>query len=977
MMTEQHKGAWPEPTTDQLAQAERLTRTPDRLRYFLDKLDNPLWLKSLADHGWFDTEHVPEPVREDDGTVRLSDWPPASYLARIAGHVPEKAAEIIRTLTGTKNPWVQRQLVAALLALPSNMATPFVSSVVSWVRGPYAGWLDEQDLTALAVKFLGLADPSPGELLALTLLTATHDEYALGEVARALTHPLAGSGAAGVHVFIEALDQHNDDTHRLDSINFSRVSIGPHPQNQHLHGDTDPLVDGIRDAALAYMRRTGDLTVWEELSARPDALYRRIAYHIAAVLIDDFNEADQTAPSNAPQWVVTLRVHARDTVIDEAAFADPATRLEYGQLVHTMLRHLSAQDVATLTGWVRAGPRLNEEDIQRLTGVTDESVEGAVVAFADRWRAERLALFGPKLPELLQTVVDELASRGVEAPEYPGLNHVAFMWGTPSSPLSASSIADMPVDRVVNELAERPPAVATLFSTPESALADRVAEDIRSRPAEYAAHAEQFTSLDPLYINALLSGIRSAVADAAKQVHPDGDSASLDLAWPGLLRASIAIADLPDTGEPNALQPAYCPRWLHRSLAHMIEASLDSPAAGLTLDQADEVLAVIARLLESPDPVSADEAEDEATSDPTFRSINSVRGLALNAILAFVRWWSRHGQTEESIPARLIAMLEQHLDVNRDSSSAVRSVFGQHIGQLYALMPIWTRAHLEGIFGIPTTNAASVPAGRDCASGTSAADHDVLGQVAFDSHLLFANPYSDLWPLLAPYYEDAIGTLKQQPRGRQGALRDTRQRLLDHMLLFVVWGVLDVNDPRLKPVFRSKWAGEAFTHLGFSLQGAGTLDSDTAERLRNLWTWWRMRAETRRNSGDVDGAAQMVAGFSRWWHASKLGSAWEFEELHSVLALSPGIEAPSIVIQGIANKIEGHEREALEAIETILDNVTDDGRRSYASGKAEPILRELARSDDPKVRQLVQQLLQRLATWGMVELAQRIAAVAQ
>ncbi|MFJ9782605.1 hypothetical protein ACIRSS_23695 [Amycolatopsis sp. NPDC101161] len=971
-MAEQRDVVWPVPTPEQLDRAESLVRHPRRLLYFLERLDNPLWLAPLAARGWFDAERIPEPAVDDAGTAQISDWPPAAYLARVAGSVPETAEGIIETIEGTTNPLVQRHLVTALLALPPQRAATFDGAVVSWIRGPYAAWLDERALTSLTTAFLQLGDTDAGVVITLALLNAVHDEYVLGEMAQALSRPLAEAGPAGVGVFADALDQRADAQHHLDRVNFGRVSIGARRENQHLDGDTDSLIDGLRDSALEYTRRTGQPDVIDELLNRPDAIYRRVAYHVATVMISELGGLGPQPDQGLADSLVALRARGRDCVMSAAALADSSTLLEYGLLAQTMLPHLSAADLATLADWVRAGPELSDDEVQRLIAFEGGSSDDVVDAFADRWRSERLALFGPdNLPVPLRQIADELTARGIERPQYPGLSHVTSPWPTSQSPLSADEVASMPVEHLVTWLADHPPSQRSWFDSPESSLADQLAADVRLRPAEYTAYASPFATLAPLYVSKLLTGLDSAIHTSGAN-RTDDEPPSLGLVWSNLLDASTIIANLPDTGEPDAQHAPDSPRWLHRSLAYLIDTSLTATASGLTLDHADGILAILTQLLGSPDPTHADEADDAATSDPTFRSINSVRGIAMNAIMAFIGWWHRQGGTETSLPTQVTTLLNRHLDVSLDPSPAIRSVYGQHIPQLHHQMPTWTRAHINEIFG-PTEAAATPRTDHRQPTQDAALTLDRrLGQVAFDSYLLSDGPYSSTWGLLQPHYESALHALSKPPRGRQGSPRDTRQRLLDHILLFVVWGILNVEDPRLKPVFRSQWAGDAFTQLGFALQHSTSVDESTADGLRRLWTWWRRRAE--RRTGDPTGAARMVAGFPRWWHASKLGEDWEFDELLAVLKISPRIETPAMIIQDMVKKFAGHEKEALETIEIILHHAGSDQQRYYAAGKAEPILRSLNRSEDAEIRRLTQRFLQTLAAWGMIELAQRIAA---
>lgn len=154
-MTDERRGGWPKPSDAQIQRLQSLTAHPARLRYFFSRLENPHWLERLADDGWFDLERVPEPITEADGTARIDIWPLSGYLRRVADQVPATAAAVIKSLAGTTNPIVQRDLVSALLRLPAESAAGFTDDVIAWIRGPYARSLDEKDLSELAARLLG------------------------------------------------------------------------------------------------------------------------------------------------------------------------------------------------------------------------------------------------------------------------------------------------------------------------------------------------------------------------------------------------------------------------------------------------------------------------------------------------------------------------------------------------------------------------------------------------------------------------------------------------------------------------------------------------------------------------------------------------------------------------------------------------------------------------------------------------------
>ena len=56
--------------------------------------------------------------------------------------------------------------------------------------------------------------------------------------------------------------------------------------------------------------------------------------------------------------------------------------------------------------------------------------------------------------------------------------------------------------------------------------------------------------------------------------------------------------------------------------------------------------------------------------------------------------------------------------------------------------------------------------------------------------------------LLKPYYEREIIRLRRPPRAWRSTLRNTRQAVLDHLLLFMLWGALDTDDPLVKLAIR-------------------------------------------------------------------------------------------------------------------------------------------------------------------------------
>lgn len=972
-MTDERRGGWPKPSDAQIQRLQSLTAHPARLRYFFSRLENPHWLERLADDGWFDLERVPEPITEADGTARIDIWPLSGYLRRVADQVPATAAAVIKSLAGTTNPIVQRDLVSALLRLPAESAAGFTDDVIAWIRGPYARSLDEKDLSELAARLLGEGQQEAGQRLTSVILTWLEESYWLSEAVAMLAGPLQRTGLNGVLVLADALDRAIGDEASAEMTSFGRASIADHDQNQHVDA-ADDLIDGLRDSAVSYLRRTGDLGVLIALLRRRAVLHTRIAYHVLAVVLSE-TDASGADPAAALRFAA-LRDYARTLVMDNTRFANSRTRLEYGTLARAMLPYLEPDDVAELADWIRQGPPIGDAEISQMLGSPAAPAAAEHVArFKDHWRADRIAVLGPYLPEPLRDIASDLAARGVSPPEHPGFSHWMTVEPVVESPMSAQELASMTATDVTELVrAYRPPA-HMLLRFPEYALVQQVTEDIAARPAEYSHHASDFADLQPGYVNAFLNGLRQAIEARGRSA--GGAAPALDLAWEPVLNLAASIAEQPDPGGRNTEQREDSPRWLHRGVAMLLKAALATPGSGLPAQYADTILAIVGRLLESPDPVPDDEAGDDAL-DPADRALNSVRGQAVACLIAVIDWWLRLGGAEDDIPSALPRLLSAELDPGREGSTAVRTVYGQFFPLLHAGLPAWAREHLEAMFGSPA--AESEVNQRGPAELPEQTPADQLGQIAFDAYLLAGGPRDrGFLDLLKPYYDREIIRLWRPPRAWRSALHNTRQAVLDHLLLFLLWGALDTQDSLVKLAIRRAGpaeAGAAFDRLGWRVFRAGDAASAVAQRAQDLWTWWRGRAQERAGNGDQDAAVVMLAGFPWWWRAGNLDAAWQFGELLQVLTTSPAIETPGLVAQTITDRVEGNEPDALTALETILDNTTNAVQLQDTVMKAQPALRHLLRVPDPEIRHRAGVLVQKIAGWGMVELAKQITSAA-
>ena len=182
--------------------------------------------------------------------------------------------------------------------------------------------------------------------------------------------------------------------------------------------------------------------------------------------------------------------------------------------------------------------------------------------------------------------------------------------------------------------------------------------------------------------------------------------------------------------------------------------------------------------------------------DPAHVALNSARGWALRATIAYA-YWVRASRDEEAtsgfdVMPEVRQLLETHLHPEHDPSLAVRSVYGQFLPQLADFDNPWLRRNLAHI--LP--------------------DHPELSafnDAAWGGYIIYARPYDDLLEILQPAYARAVERLATEGTdvGWSGRPRDPDERLADHLMTFYWRGTLPLaND--LIPSF--------FTHAPIELR---------------------------------------------------------------------------------------------------------------------------------------------------------------
>jgi hypothetical protein len=268
------------------------------------------------------------------------------------------------------------------------------------------------------------------------------------------------------------------------------------------------------------------------------------------------------------------------------------------------------------------------------------------------------------------------------------------------------------------------------------------------------------------------------------------------------------------------------------------------------------------------------------------------------------------------------------LDLARDPSLTIRSVYGHFFPWLQLLDRAWAQAAVERIF-------------------PAAPEQAPLCAAAWNTYLRFCQPYKDVLPLLRAQYARAVASVTgYDPAAKPRFAPELR--LGEHLVSYY-WMGLSLGDPLVGDFFGGapdKVRAHAITYVGRSLGNTKQeLAPVVAQRLRDLWDW-RLRAA--QESGNIMASQEELAAVGWWFASRKLDDAWAMAQVRTVLDATHQIEpdfkvgetlealAPSFPYDAVVCVLRMAEGSAQDwTIYGIRDHITAIIKAALASGNIE------------------------------------------
>jgi hypothetical protein len=937
------------PTDEAVDRAIGLMTDPEHKRYFLDRLDNPEWVKPLHDRGFFGRPPAPV-LHEEEGTISFPPWAESRYLARMAMYSGEDVLAVIEAMPETENVRVHEDCTDAALAMAGPLAARVVPLGIKWLSARYQLLLPEK-LGLLMEKLARDSEIEAAFALAAALLDVAPDPAATGrgpdgttfgeeaaprvrfqsweygQLVKDRLPALADRDAARTAALLSdkleaalCIESRGGSPGRDDLSWIWRPAVEDHEQNSS-DGLKDYLVEGIRDSAMSAALSRADTAhrVLDELEARPSRIFSRIALHVLCEAPD----ADSD------------RLEAR--LQDRGLFHDPGLWHEYYRLLarHFGGLHLEAQRL--ILSWVdeKGGQHEGEpdDDAQNRRHSQLRALMPIHEFLPEEWRGRYDAL---------------LAEFGeVEHPSFHFWHHAAFTG--PNSPRSVDDLTQLSATDLVAFLRSWQSSGRPSAPSPRG-LARALREAASSDPSHFAALSLALQEdVDPTYVAGVLAGLTEACREGRK------------LSWGGPLSLCAYVSQRPRDHQPIAPDAWDADQdWgqARQGAARLLGQGLQKGDSEIPFELRAQVWQALEPLTNDPDPTPEHEREYSGGSvSPYQLAINTVRGTAFEAVVLYALWCMRglHGRSaEDTRPPVLDALpevrqvLDHHLDPAADPSPAVRSVYGQCLPWLVLLSPSWVTRQIPRMF--PTDPGLS---------------H--LRDAAWDTYVTFCRPYDTVFEVIQEEYSEAVKRLPQQG----GDLRepDTRgARLGEHIVVFYARGkiALDDDDSLVRRFFECAPASiraAVVGSIGWQLrQVPRTVSSQVCERLRHLWEF-RVRAAA--GPPKETEPAELLEFFS-WFASGVFEPGWSLATLQTILEITEGRSAHGKqVLERLASLAQAYPRETTSALVAMVEGEKAGSNVMWWREELRAVLAAGVSSPDVDVSTAAAKLIHRLGSRGL------------
>ncbi len=926
----------------------RIPRSHAAQWYFFKRLEHPGWLRPLRKKGFFRNIPAIEMDKEQE-TIAFPPWPAGQYLermAKVAGKQNQREVlNIIRYTPKTDNYSVILNLIRAALNLPDEELRTLAPVALRWFSPHLNASMTFHEIGKVIDRLLN-ARCTPGALQLTRRLfsqalsgrkqrsryAGPQESYELDDFLRTHQAKLVSKGRLEfIDLLVKLLDQAVRQSEEIsprrrgnDYSGIWRHSVEEEEQFSR-HEIRGILVNSLRDACIQLAKERP--TIFEKAIVRLEdksySIFKRIALYVLAMV------------PNAPTSMVRSRLSKR------SLFASSRVRPEYSRLLREKYHILTQTQQKRLLKWIYAGPDLKRirMNITQSRGSSPSNSE--MQSYKRRWQAEWLSLIRAHL-DMDERAKYEAMVQEVGEPEPLDRPQGIQSWSGPTSPKTKDDLESLSNEQLFEFLENWEPKKEHWSPTREG-LSRILTSIVAAQPNRFAQQAGRFKALDPTYCRALVSGLEQASRN------------SLAFDWQPILEFSNWVItqppEIPGRTGGNMDQDA---DWsgTRRELARLLRTGFSIREIEVSFSLREKSWSIISNLIEDPDPSPEREKEAMEQNDSGLDlAINSVRGVAMDALCWYALWVDRNLQPEMGSAERQPGFsgveeakeaIERHLNLSHDPSLAIRAVFGEWFSRLLSFDREWALAHLDAIF--------------PRASGLT-----VFLDAAWNSYIVYGRYANETFRALEGLYRHALESSKDGTK--------IPTQLGNHIMAGYVNGILNMDERAgLFNIFFDRSSGElqvaALGSLGRSIgRHESSLDGEVKERLKLMWDYLIARFE--RDDGNV--GPEALACFGWWFSSGQFDEEWSLITLERVLELANAIDPDHQTFIRLASLAPRHSLRSVRCIAALIGGSSPIWRIDVEAESVRIVLQTAINSGDSEAADIARRVIGRLTAKGYTE----------
>ncbi len=916
--------------------------TTDRAyhRYFFEDLNNPAWIEPSYKARQF---HNPmNPIEVEPGSYQLPPWPAGEYLVRFADQHEEIIVAIVQSIK-TENWRVHELLADALIKISPAVAAGLTPQIDAWLFGRFSGSMPEgliplaehlcqagfvnaaiQILESVITPVLPENETQAAKYFSPIRFRSEHywvNQYCESQLPVSLSLNPVGVVLAFERQLIRAIElvkqDKGEDTEKWIGL-YWRMDI-PNRISERQDADAlDILVDGLRDSLAEVCKqstREGNKFL-DHYLASEHIIFQRLALYTLRLYGQKYPEALNQA--------LLERGY-----LEQGEYAN-----EYRGLLRDQFANAAEEVRERVITWILAGPLDVETRANRLAQVkkremTDEDRREV----QEDWSLFHLEIIRNFLGSEAIDRLNQLTQRHGK-PDISERSHmVTSTLGGPPSPVPADELARKSFEEIKVLFLTFVPTDAFLDS--RESLAQTFQKLVQEDSAKYSEFAEYL--IDPqirfVYTYHYLFGFRESLKN---------QDVKLEEPIFKLCEYLVSLMNDPFIDSSGRYEPVLSET--HLQIAHLLEQVLSSDDPYFSSAQLDRLKAILINLVHHPDPTP--EKDKNSSFDPISHSLSCVRGMAMRAIIKYSLYLVRRQEKLKSellpqgfLELEIRAVLEEKLNIDKDPSLAVRSVFGAFLLQLYYLDREWLQKHLAAIF--PEQD-----------------DKTIYWKAAWDAYLFGSRAYRDIFVLLDAQYQRGVRLLSLPQDEKKAFKGFTNEHLAIHIIFAYLTGLTDFGHANeLLDLFFANApdmtrANGIFWISGILGNEKPALESDLWKKCWALWQKRLAQAETQ----EIAHNTQEISAYMRWLENCPVGLDSLYPTLHQTVKYLHDDYDARLLVSFAALQCQHFPLEAVTLLQMTILGVKESWW-AFKKGNEETILRAAMASDHNDARRIAEEII--------------------